>query len=94
MGVKIMIKQMRLRIIAFKIEWHWLFIKAGRKRGKQLTDVLINAGQPLNAPRLMRLSHRIDRRCARVTQLTQRYNCLALIDQRETTEKCSVVSTV
>ena len=70
-------KKIKLYVIACKIEWHWLFITPGRKKGNKIIDGLFAKGQPLNSPKLTRLNRRLNRRCTRVSVLTERYAELA-----------------
>ena len=70
-------KEIRLRVLACKIEWHWLFIMPGRKKGSRIMDELWKQGQPLNSRKLLSLNRRVSRRCLRVTLLTERYMKLA-----------------
>ena len=72
-----MLKKIRLHVIACKIEWHWLFITPGRKKGNKIIDGLFAKGQPLNTPKLMSLNRRLSRHCSRVSVLTERYAELA-----------------
>lgn len=75
-----MLKKIRLRILAWKIEWHWLFITPGRKKGGKMIDELILSGQPLNSPKLITLNNKLSHHCTRVLILTERYHKLAGIE--------------
>jgi hypothetical protein len=72
-----MSKKLRLRLIACKIEWHWLFIMPGRKKGNRMIDGLIAKGQLLNSPKLLALVRQINKHCARVSVLTELYKEIA-----------------
>jgi hypothetical protein len=62
-----------MRIIACRIEWHWLFITPGRKKGVDMIDELAAKGQPPNSPELMALIRKLNRHCMRVSVLTEKY---------------------
>ena len=72
-----MMKKLKLRIIACKIEWHWLFIIPGRKKGNRIIDELAAKGQPVNSPKLLALVRRLNRHCTRVSVLTELYKDFA-----------------
>jgi len=72
-----MLKKLKMRIIACKIEWHWLFITPGRKKGSHLIDGLLAQEKPLNTPELIALNRRLNRRFTKVSVLMERYKDLA-----------------
>ena len=62
-----------MRLVAFRIEWHWWFIMRGRKRGNRLID----AGTPLTSPELLRLSNNITEHGLKAMEAQKRYEDLA-----------------
>ena len=87
-----MLMKLRLRMIAIEIEWHWQFIKAGRKRGLHIIDDLVKADQQLISQKLMRLTRHVNRHCTQVTKLSQRYKNLAFPDLNpKFAEECSSI---
>ncbi len=65
-------KKWKLIMLAAIIEWHWLWIKAGRNKG----NTMLEHGVPLSSPKLLRLSRRITRRGMKAMRATQRYEDL------------------
>lgn len=73
-----MFQKLKLKILACKIEYQWLFITPGRKKANKIIDALLAQGQsPLNSMKLATLYRRISRRCTQVSALTQKYKKLA-----------------
>ena len=72
-----MLKRIKMYIIACRIEWHWLFITPGRKKGNRMIDKLLAKGQSVYTPELLALNRRLSVHCTRVSVLTEMYNELA-----------------
>lgn len=62
-------KRLILKLLAFKIEWHWWFIMRYRKKG----NALIDNGATLSSARLLNLSLRLDRHCFAAAKAKQKY---------------------
>jgi len=71
-----MLKKIRMSIIAFKIEWHWLFITSGQKKANQIVNELLMKGQSVYSPKVLVFNRRLNRRCIRVSVLSGMYNSL------------------
>lgn len=72
-----MTKKIKLYLLACRIEWHWLFIIPGRKKGSRIIDELLAKGLPMDSPKMMSINKRLNRHCTRVTVLAEKYNELA-----------------
>ncbi len=66
-------KKLKLRILAAKIEWHWLFIKRTRKRGNSL----LSSGIPLTSQKFIKLNRRLTSRSTKVIRSQMVYEELA-----------------
>ena len=64
-----------MRLVAFRVEWHWWFIMRGRKRGNRLID----AGTPLTSPKLLRLDKNITQHGNKALEAQKQYEDLAVI---------------
>ncbi|HPE28627.1 MAG TPA: hypothetical protein PLM10_07215 [Saccharofermentans sp.] len=70
---------LKMKWVALSIEWHWLFIMRGRKRGNRLID----AGTPLTSPKLLRLDKYITRYGFKALEAQKQYEDLAGITRDE-----------
>lgn len=72
-----MYQKVRMKLLAVRIEWHWLFIMRVRKK----VNLMIGKEIPFTSAVLLRLDKRLNRHCGRVTWLTHQYEELANINQ-------------
>ena len=59
--------------LAWYIEWKWIFIKRGRKKGNELLD----SGVSLSSPEILSLNSKITKRCLAVMKATKKYETTA-----------------
>lgn len=78
-------KTLRLKLLAATIEWHWIWIKAGRKKGENLLE----QGVSLSDPRLLRLDRQITRRGMKAMRATKEYEDLCGLTEELHKMRCS-----
>jgi len=62
-------ENLKLRLLAFQIEFRWLLIRKDRKKGKRLLE----AGNAYSSKKLVKLNRRFSKRCAAVMRVQREY---------------------
>lgn len=70
-------KKLKLKLLAMKIEWHWLFIKLYRRK---IND-LLEKGIKLTNPKLLGVYDVLNKHCTRVMVAQKRYEDLCGITE-------------
>lgn len=66
-----------LRLLGCGIEWHWLFIKPGRKILGNIAEKRLRGNKKINTKWIILLNGRLNHHCTRAMSLTESYRRLA-----------------
>lgn len=64
---------MLITLTAIKIEWHWWFIKKGRKKG----NMLLASGYSLSSSKMLQLNRSLSKHSAKAVKAQNVYMCKA-----------------